>query len=153
MKSAVPPGRLPAFSLIEVVLALGIIAFALVAILGMIPVALESNRASIDETRATEIAGQVFATLSSQPFEAISLCGNGINLSAADASASSALTIYATRAGELQNSPNETAYLIRLRFNNAPSATVRGDANEVQVIISNLGGSEVRRFTCLVARY
>lgn len=48
-----------AFSLIEVALALGIIAFALVAILGMIPVGLNASRDAIDDTRTSLIAQDV----------------------------------------------------------------------------------------------
>ena len=42
-----------AFSLIEVVLALGIVSFALVAILGLLSVGLDSSRESIDDTAVT----------------------------------------------------------------------------------------------------
>lgn len=45
-----------AFSLIEVVAALAVTTFAIVGILGLVPVALQSARASQDETQATLIA-------------------------------------------------------------------------------------------------
>ena len=51
------------FSLIEIVLALGIIAFALVGIMGLFPVALKSAQESQRETRATHIAQQIFSDL------------------------------------------------------------------------------------------
>lgn len=54
-----------AFSLIEVVLALGIISFALVGIMGLFPVAMKSAQESQRETRATFIAQQVFGDLGS----------------------------------------------------------------------------------------
>ncbi len=53
-----------AFSLIEIVLAVGIISFALVGILGLFPVALEAAAESRQETQATFIAQQVFSGLS-----------------------------------------------------------------------------------------
>jgi len=40
------------FSLVEVVLALGVVAFAIVAILGIVPTGLSSSHGAQDETRA-----------------------------------------------------------------------------------------------------
>lgn len=51
------------FSLVEVVLALGVIAFALVGIMGLFPVAIKSAQESQRETRATLIAQQIFSDL------------------------------------------------------------------------------------------
>jgi len=48
-----------AFSLIEVTLALGIVAFALVAILGLVPVALRSAKEATEDTRVSLIAQDV----------------------------------------------------------------------------------------------
>jgi type II secretory pathway pseudopilin PulG len=56
-----PPGG--GFSLVEVTLALGIIAFALVGIMAMFPVAITSARESQQETRATFIAQSIMADL------------------------------------------------------------------------------------------
>lgn len=55
------------FSLIEVVLALGIISFALVGIMGLFPIALKSSQESQRETRATIIAQQIVNDLRSLP--------------------------------------------------------------------------------------
>lgn len=52
------------FSLIEIVLALGIISFALVGIMGLFPVAMNSALESQRETRAAHIAQQIFTDLS-----------------------------------------------------------------------------------------
>jgi len=56
-----------AFSLIEIVLALGIISFALVGIMGLFPVAMKSAQESQRETRATQIAQQIFSDLKAVP--------------------------------------------------------------------------------------
>jgi len=53
------------FSLIEIVLALGIISFALVGIMGLFPVAMKSAQESQRETRATMLARQIFSDLAS----------------------------------------------------------------------------------------
>lgn len=51
------------FSLIEVVMALGIISFAIVGIMGLFPIAMRSALESQQETRAAQIAQQVFSDL------------------------------------------------------------------------------------------
>jgi uncharacterized protein (TIGR02598 family) len=74
------PGRSRAqraFSLVEVTLALGIISFAFVAIFGMLPVALDSARDSIDRTRGAQIAQRLFAETQQTPFDQLgSLVGS-----------------------------------------------------------------------------
>ena len=60
----------PGVSLIEVVIALGIISFAVVGIVGMMPVALKSAQESMRETDATLIAQRIFSELKT---------GNGAN--------------------------------------------------------------------------
>lgn len=47
--------RAQGFTLVEVTLAIGIIAFALLAVLALVPVGLNSGRAAIDATRTTLI--------------------------------------------------------------------------------------------------
>lgn len=62
-RSAAPPGRYAAaaaaFSLVEVVLSLGICSFALIALVGMIPVGLSTFREAIDTTAQSQIVQQV----------------------------------------------------------------------------------------------
>lgn len=60
--------RATAFSLVEVTISLGIVSFALVGILGALPVAMDNERASLEQTRATLIASVFFSNLRSQPF-------------------------------------------------------------------------------------
>jgi uncharacterized protein (TIGR02598 family) len=54
-----------AFSLVEVTLALGIAAFCLVTVFALLPVALKTQQASIQQTTANTIASQIVADLSS----------------------------------------------------------------------------------------
>ena len=68
-----PPSRLRrqrrgAFSLVEVTLALGIVTFGLVSVVGVLPTALASGRQSFDQNRAAAIANTLFASFRSQPF-------------------------------------------------------------------------------------
>jgi Flp pilus assembly pilin Flp len=53
-------GHRSGFTLVEIALALGVVAFALVAIIGMLPVALESARESKLQTQAAFVARSIF---------------------------------------------------------------------------------------------
>lgn len=55
------------FSLVEVVLALGIVSFSLVGILSLFPVALDTAKDSKNETRVTLIAQTILSDLKSSP--------------------------------------------------------------------------------------
>ena len=58
-----PSRSVKAFSLIEVLVAIGIVSFAVVAIVGMLPIALNTAKDSMLETDAAVIAQRVFAEL------------------------------------------------------------------------------------------
>lgn len=62
-----PHTRSAAFSLIEIVLAIGVISFALVGIIGLFPVALDSAKSSQQETHAALIARTIYNDLDSRP--------------------------------------------------------------------------------------
>jgi uncharacterized protein (TIGR02598 family) len=62
-----PPSPTEAFSLIEVVLALGVVSFAIVGIMGLFPVAMRAGLESQRETRATHIARQIYADIKAGP--------------------------------------------------------------------------------------
>ena len=55
------------FSLIEVTLAIGIAAFCLIAVFGLIPVAAVTNRNAISQTTATNLMGIVLSDLRATP--------------------------------------------------------------------------------------
>jgi type II secretory pathway pseudopilin PulG len=52
-----------AFSLVEVTLALGVAAFCLIAVLGLLPTSLKTQQASIQQTTANEIISQIYSVL------------------------------------------------------------------------------------------
>src|SRR6187551_60791 len=56
-----------AFSLIEVVLALGVAAFSLIAVFALLPVGVQTNRNAISQTATTEILASVIADLRATP--------------------------------------------------------------------------------------
>lgn len=74
--TAPPPSPRPhrqrrAFSLVEVTLALGIVTFGLVSVVGVLPTALASGRQSFDQNRAAAIANTLFTSFRSQPFSKV----------------------------------------------------------------------------------
>ena len=52
-----------AFSLVEVTLALGVGAFCLIAVLGLLPTSLKTQQASIQQTTANQIISTIFSSL------------------------------------------------------------------------------------------
>jgi len=59
--------RTSAFSLVEVTLALGIAAFCLIAVFGLMPVGMQTNRNAKSQTRATNLMAAVMADLRATP--------------------------------------------------------------------------------------
>ncbi|HWL50921.1 MAG TPA: hypothetical protein VNQ90_00695 [Chthoniobacteraceae bacterium] len=55
------------FSLVEVTLALGIASFCLIAILGLIPVGLNSTQTAMEQTQATNIISNIIADMKQKP--------------------------------------------------------------------------------------
>src|SRR5713226_5394026 len=52
-----------AFSLVEVALALGVAAFCLIAVLGLLPTSLKTQQASVQQTTANQIISTIFSDL------------------------------------------------------------------------------------------
>lgn len=52
-----------AFSIVELVLAIGVVAFALIATLGMLPVATKTQQASVEQTKANAIISYIVGDL------------------------------------------------------------------------------------------
>lgn len=61
------PGTAAAFTLVEVTLALGVAGFCLLAIFGLLPLALRSNQAALEQTAANGILSAVAADLRATP--------------------------------------------------------------------------------------
>ena len=146
----------PGFSLIEVVLALGIIAFALVAILGVFPTGLSSNRTSVSDTRAAALANAIFATIDAQSntFSAVQCYGTTLDLTTL--STTDSKTIYASYSSPSQPligsnpTPSDWIYSIELKFDNDPAVTPSGvklgpgKLNKIQMRVS--GKSSIEGF-------
>jgi type II secretory pathway pseudopilin PulG len=74
--------RVGAFSLVEVTLALGIAAFCLIVIFGLIPVGVQANRNATSQTAATNIIAAVVADLRATPTANSTSSQFGINIPA-----------------------------------------------------------------------
>src|SRR5207302_3575123 len=59
--------RVNAFSLVELTLALGVAAFCLIAVFGLMPIGVQTNRNATSQTRATNIMAAVIADLRATP--------------------------------------------------------------------------------------
>lgn len=57
----------PAFSLVEVTLALGVAGFCLIAVMGLLPVSVQTNRAAVQQTTANGILSAVISDLRTVP--------------------------------------------------------------------------------------
>jgi type II secretory pathway pseudopilin PulG len=77
-----------AFSLVEIVIAIGIAAFCLVAMLGLIPTGLKSVKSATEQTAATAVLQQVVTDLRSTPPGSNISPGLGLALTKVGASAS-----------------------------------------------------------------
>jgi type II secretory pathway pseudopilin PulG len=60
-------GSLTGFSLVEVVLALGVAAFVLIALVGLVPTGLRTARESMEESRALNLLGEVVTDRNASP--------------------------------------------------------------------------------------
>jgi type II secretory pathway pseudopilin PulG len=59
--------RLHAFSLVELTLALGIAAFCMIAVFGLVPVGVQTNRNATSQTAATNILSSVVSDIRASP--------------------------------------------------------------------------------------
>ena len=79
-----------AFSLVEVTIALGIAAFSLIAVFGLLPTGVTSNKATIEQTAAVNLLSAICADLRATPATSGVSSQFGITIPAAGAAATSA---------------------------------------------------------------
>jgi Tfp pilus assembly protein PilV len=136
-----------AFSLVEVVLAIGIIAFAVIAILAIVPTALGTSHSAQDQTRAPQIAQSILSSFVAQaqtqfttvavpisspsPAPALDLSSSNLPVTAP----SPAAFLYADNNGTVSASPSGAVYSVIIGTNNAPSGFDANSANLVTVRI------------------
>jgi uncharacterized protein (TIGR02598 family) len=135
------------FSLVEVVIALGVIAVAVLAILAVFPAALQTGHSAQDETRAAHIAQTIFPSLAGQALSQF----NNLQLLLSDnttrstppvnltlsSGAAPALTLYAQNDGKLTQDQTTAVYAIYVYTNNAvPGFTDSASANLVTLRVA-----------------
>lgn len=126
------------FSLVEVVLALGVISFAIVAILGVLPVGLQTGHSAQDETRAAQIAQAILASIASQApnqFDNVQVQLNDDQNSTVPfhLGATETVTLYGANDGKLVPTPATAAYTIIVTTNSSPTGFDPGYASQVTV--------------------
>ncbi len=131
--------RTSSFSLLEVVIALGVIAVGIVGVLAVFPTALQTGHSAQDETRAAHIAQSVFGSLvagATSQFNAVPLPPTpSIDLTASSSPTSP--TLYADNDGNLIPNSTNSAYAIFIYTNNAvPGFTDPASANLVTVRVA-----------------
>ena len=135
------------FSLVEVVIALGVIAVAVLAILAVFPAALQTGHSAQDETRAAHIAQTIFPSLAGQALSQF----NNLQLLLSDnttrstppidlrtsSGATPAVTLYAKNDGEITQDATTAAYTIFIYTNNSvPGFTDLASANLVTLRVA-----------------
>ena len=123
------PGRRRGLSLVEVVIALGVITVGFIAVLGVFPAALQSGHSAQDETRAAHIGQSVFGSLVAQAPSQFNnvrfLLSDGITRfppigsPAIDLAVTQSYTLYAGNDGQLINSASNATYAITIYANNS----------------------------------
>ena len=123
------------FSLVEVVLAMGVVAFCLLAIVGMMPVTLNTQKTSIQQTSANEIIAQILADLRADvrlpPGQASKEQNSGFNLHGHWAAQATPDTIYFTNDGDqtpaggvnVGSPPSDAVFRAKITYLLPPTAT------------------------------
>ena len=109
MKRLLKPAS--AFSLVEVVLALGVAAFALIAILGMLPVGVKTQQGSVNQTKANAVISQIIDDLRADvrlpPGQASKAQGQWSNLHGHWAAVATPDTLWFTNDGDQTGNVNQ----------------------------------------------
>jgi len=132
--------RTHSFSLLEVVIALGVIAVGIVGVLAVFPTALQTGHSAQDETRSAHIAQSVFGSLvagATSRFNAVPLPSTPLSIDLTASLAPTSPTLYADNNGNLIPNSTNSAYAIFIYTNNSvPGFTDATSANEVTVRVA-----------------
>jgi len=104
-----------AFSLVELVLALGVAAFCLIAVFGLMPVGMQTNRNATSQTAATSIMAAIVADLRTTPAAATTSPQFAITFG-------NDKTLYFDASGQASTSLGpDSRYQLNIRWNSAPT--------------------------------
>ena len=127
LPAAPPRHRRRAFSLVEVTLALGIVTFGLVSVVGVLPTALASGRQSFDQNRAAAIANTLFSSFRSQPFNKVGYVDSQFLVDGATPSGTGPATIDFQSPPVVPNSPVFYARFLSLATDTATGGNASAD--------------------------
>jgi len=135
--------RRSGFSLVEVTIALGIASFCLIAIFGLLPTGLNSNKAALEQTAATSLLTAVDADLRAAPNPPPGGSGQSsaefqIDIPAAGGAptpAESPITKYVSESGQVVNVAGAARFLLRV-WMTPPSAPNLKRATMVRLLVS-----------------
>lgn len=112
--------RTSGFSLVEVTLALGIAAFCLIAVFGLMPVGIQTNRNAISQTAATSLIASVLADIRATARATASATPSALynlNIPARDDSNTTPQTRYFDSTGQFTMSPTANSrYQLNVTF-------------------------------------
>lgn len=156
------------FSLVEVVLAVGIMALGVVTILGLLPHGLEMSRRTANEQAETRIVDQIVGELQSSDWATLGgLLASGESRILFDdqglKALSPSLTTYVARITLSEASERDQGMLLPAKVNNAESSKNNKNLRRVKIEVAatqtrdfNFDNAPpaavVKRFTCLVAK-
>ena len=129
--------RTSGFSLVEVTLALGVAAFCLIAVFGLMPIGIQTNRNTISQTAATSIISSVLADIRTAARVTASATPSAlynINIPARDNFNTTPQTRYFDSAGQF--TPSLTAnsrYQLNVTFPATPGPTPKTTYGYVKV--------------------
>jgi uncharacterized protein (TIGR02598 family) len=107
--------RATAFSLVEVVLALGVASFCLIAIVGLMPVGVQTNRNAASQTAATNLITTIVADLRTTPAAATTSPEFAITFGTDK-------TLYFDASGQVSTSLGpDSRYRLSITWNSAPT--------------------------------
>ncbi len=109
-----------AFSLVEVVIAIGIASFCLVAMLGLIPSGMKAVRASTEQTAATSLMMAIASDLRTTPSSNTISSQFGITI---PSSGGNTNTIYLNEDGSTNASAASSRYAVSVTLSNSANAT------------------------------
>ena len=133
-----PPVRTPArrflsaaFSLVEVTLAIGVMGFAFVAIIGLVPVGLSNFRQTKNVSVASDIAARILSELQDTPFTNLvgaTTAGQSWSLTKVDNSTGNTIIFryFDDQGTELKSTDSGIVYQVNVCVVNAPGFVVPG---------------------------
>lgn len=115
-------GTQAGFSLVEIMVALVVIAVGLIAIVGLIPQGVQSSRSAGDNTLVATIVHDIFNTMRSQPFKTVNLSAFGVAFTGPyNLQNSYNFPIYFDSSGSSQPAAADNYYRVTLSFQPHPA--------------------------------